>query len=95
MNAWIEYGRWIVPCANPDCEAVLFADRSECECHDETVCDHPSIPCAAPIIAGYPAGRVTIERLLNNRPRRMNRFWLLGETVEDLTAQNLLHGVKI
>ena len=95
MNAYLEHGRWIVACSADDCRAVLFADRSVCECNDESVCDHLSIPCGAPIIAVFPDDREDIDRLVGRRPRRLNRNWKEGETVEALKAENLLHGVGI
>ena len=94
MMAYLNYGHWIGDCAADDCEAVLYADRTACECRDETVCDHPAIPCATPIEATFPPRRVDIDRLLNSRPRR-NRNWSPGETLADLKAENLLHGVGI
>ncbi len=106
MNAWVEYGRWIVDCSADDCGAVLFADRPRfpednygklslrCVCYDVAVCDHPAIPCGAPIEATFPPRRADIDRLLNSR-RRPNRNWSPGETLADLKRDNLLHGVSI
>lgn len=97
MNAWIESGHWIVDCSADDCRAVLAAHRIDCVCLDESVCDHLAVPCGAPVAyhAVFPADKMEIERLLNLRSRRMNRNWLIGETVADLKAENLLHGVGI
>ena len=94
MNAWLNHGRWVVDCLDGDCLAVLFADRAACVCRDESVCEHATIPCGAPIEATFPPRRADIDRLLNPRPRR-NRNWSPGETLADLKAENLLHGVKI
>ena len=94
MNAYVNHGRWIVDCSADDCRAVVFADRSTCECRDESVCDHPSIPCGVPIEATFPDERINIDRLLNSRPHRVNRNWDL-ETVAELKAENLLHGVGV
>ncbi len=95
MNAYLNHGRWVVACAADDCRATLFADRLACECHDESVCDHPAVPCGAPIVAVFPEGRGDIDRLMSRRPRRTNRNWAPGETVDQLKAENLLHGVGI
>ena len=95
MMAKLEHGRWIVDCAADDCRAVLFADRAACECRDESVCDHPTVPCGAPIVAVFPDDRANIDGLVSRRPRRLNRNWTPGETVEALKAENLLHGVGI
>ena len=93
MMARLNHGRWVVDCAADDCRAVLFADRAACECRDESVCNHPSTPCAALIEATFPPRRVDIDRLLNPR-RRRNRNWT-SETLAELKAENLLHGVGI
>ena len=94
MNAYMNHGRWVVDCAAGDCEAVLFADRSVCECNDVSVCDHPSIPCGVPIEAVFPDDRADIDWLMSRRPRRANRNWDT-ETVAELKAENLLHGVGV
>ncbi len=94
MMAELEHGRWIVACSADDCRAVLFADRVACECRDESVCDHPAVPCGIPIEAAFPPWRDDIDRLMNPRPR-LNRNWSPGETLADLKRENLLHGVGI
>ena len=93
MMALLNHGRWIVDCSADDCEAVLFADRSACECRDESVCEHPAIPCGAPIVAAFPTNRADIDGVMSRRPRR-NRNWTT-ETVTELKAENLLAGVGI
>ncbi len=94
MKARLNHGWWVVDCSSDDCEAVLFADREACVCRDVSVCDHPTVPCGAPIEATFPSWRVDIDRLMNPR-RRPNRNWSPGETLADLKAENLLHGVGI
>ncbi len=94
MNAYLNHGRWIVDCSADDCRAVLFADRMVCECRDDSVCDHPAIPCGTPIEVTFPPRRVDIDRLMSTRSQQ-NRNWSPGETLADLKAENLLHGVKI
>ncbi len=93
MNAWLNHGRWVVDCSADDCEAVLFADRAACECRDQSVCEHPAIPCGSPIVATFPADRSDIDGVMCQRPRR-NRNWET-ETVAELKRENLLHGVGI
>ena len=93
MMAWLNHGRWIVDCSSDDCEAVLFADRSVCVCRDESVCEHPAIPCGTAIVAVFPDNRTDIDGVMGRRPRR-NRNWT-SETVKDLKAENLLQGVSI
>ena len=106
MNARMDHGRWVVDCAADDCRAVLFPEcpmfpednygtlSLRCLCNDVSVCDHPSIPCGVPIEATFPTDRLDIDRLMNQRPRKANRNWET-ETVAELKAENLLHGVGI
>lgn len=93
MNAYLNHGRWVVDCSADDCQAVLFADRGACVCRDVSVCDHPSIPCGVPIQATFPDARGVIDKLMGRRPRA-NRNWD-EETIAELKAENLLHGVGI
>ncbi len=93
MNAYLNHGRWIVDCSADDCEAALFADRGACECRDESVCDHPTIPCGTPIVATFPDARSDIDRLMSQRLKK-NRNWEI-ETVAELKRENLLEGVGI
>ncbi len=92
--AYLNHGQWVVDCPADDCEAVLFANRTECECRDVSVCEHPLIPCGVSLQVVFPADRVGIDRLLGSRPRR-NRNWIPSESVADLKAENMLHGVGI
>ena len=105
MMAWLNHGRWIVDCSADDCEAVLSTDiprfaednygtlSLRCVCRDESVCDHPAIPCGTPIVAEFPDDRGDIDMVMARRPRR-NRNWTT-ETVDELKAENLLAGVGI
>ncbi len=92
--AYLNHGRWVVDCSADDCEAVLFADRTICECRDVSVCEHSNVPCGVPLRVVFPTDRVGIDRLLGSRPRR-NRNWIPSETVNELKTENLLHGVGI
>ena len=93
--AQVNHGRWVVECPAPDCRAALRAPATVCDCRDETVCDHPAIPCNATIRTVMPNDTAEIERLLNLRPSRPNRNWYPGETVASLKAENVQHGVRI
>lgn len=103
--AYLNHGRWVVDCPADDCEATLFADRPmfaednngtlslRCICNDVSVCDHSAVPCGTPLAAVFPDNRADIDRLMAGR-RRRNRNWT-GESVSDLKAENLLHGVAL
>ena len=103
MNAYYNHGRWLADCPSPDCHAAIRIVEHplvssvdvECDCRDEAVCDHQTIPCGVGFPVELPGDRVEIERLTGLRPRRVNRNWLPGESPDDLKAENLLHGVKV
>ncbi len=96
MNAYYNHGRWVVHCPAADCLAASKAGADlVCVCRDEMVCDHPQIPCGAIIPVEMPDDAEAITRLLDLRPKRGNRNWFPGETVDDLKTENVTHGVRI
>ncbi len=95
MNAYYNHGRWVVDCPAADCHAALRAPTDECDCKDEMVCDHPQIPCGTRFRTVMPNDAGAIQRLLDKRPSRANRNWYPTETLEDLKAENVTHGVAI
>ena len=102
MNAYYNHGRWVVDCSADDCRGALRVPVGRfssmvmvCNCRDESVCDHQSVPCGHVFEVELPSDRIEIERLAGLRPRRAQRNWRPGETVADMQAENLLHGVSI
>lgn len=88
--AYVNEGRWIVDC--PDCSGAQYANRSD----RRFMCNE----CANVTIGGlwrpvvWPPAKTeqSIEKALAPRPPR-NAHWLPGETVADLLAENVEHGV--
>jgi hypothetical protein len=81
-------GRWIVRC--PSCAGAEYADPLHpifmcCSCFNREY-GHQWLKVA------FPADRSEIERLLLLRSAR-NRNWSKDETVEQLAAENLQHGI--
>lgn len=99
MNAvaYVNHGRWVIDCPGDGCYAALKATDTGvvCDCMDEVVCDHPTIPHGLAIDILFPDTSDDITRLLDLRPRRINRNWYPGETLDDLKAENVTHGAKI
>ncbi len=95
MNAYYNHGRWVVECPAQDCRAALLAPATVCDCRDEMVCDHPQVPCGTLSRTVMPKNAGEIQRLLDFRPKRVNRNWLPGETLEELKAENVTNGVRI
>lgn len=95
------WGTWLVDCAHPLCTSALtlgpdMPDRTgrirrglawgqtEMQCWD---CD----TVTGPIV--WPADPDGVEMLLRRRPDVTTRNWEPGETLEDLLAENVAHGL--
>jgi len=96
-TAYVNHGRWIADCPDDGCHAALkVVDTGiACDCMDEVVCDHPAIPHGLAIDIVYPEAQTDITRLLDLRPKRENRNWYPGETLSDIKAENVTHGVRV
>ena len=82
--AFVNHGRWIVPC--PNCNSadllVLGTIRFTCrECHQT----HDIVS---------PMDMEEINAALRLRLKVENRNWMPGETVKTLRLENILHGVE-
>lgn len=90
IPAEIIRSNWVVQC--PVCRGVVFAPEDDVFfCPD---CMMAFNDGRAMWIA-FPEERAEIERLLLLRPNPNNRNWLFGETVEQLVAENLEHGIGV
>ena len=98
---YVNHGRWVVECPADDCRAAIDVSRplgsgwASCDCGDLSVCYHERIPCDHMILLDWPADLEAIVRILDAREDPCTRNWLPGETVEDLKAENLLHGMRL
>ena len=62
-----------------------------CECRDTTICSHDAI-CATPIPVSWPDNPAAVVEATAARPVG-NRNWYPSETLADLEAENLEHGL--
>lgn len=79
------WGRWIVDCSSTACTSALAVEPGtrEMRCWD----------CGwATDLILWPADTDSIETILAMRPDEKTRNWA-GETLEDLLAENLAHGI--
>jgi len=85
VQARVNWGRWIVDCPSPFCQSALavFPGTPAFTCED----------CGADGEIQWPAEVRDISRLLAFRPNPMNRNWEPGETLHDLSDENVRHGV--
>lgn len=85
VPARANWGRWVIDC--PTCTSALTlppgAEAFACwDCGARAVVEWP----APEFVAG-------VERLLSMRPAVETRNWVPGETLHDLLAENVQHGV--
>jgi hypothetical protein len=86
--AYVNHGRWVVEC--PVCgggERVPTAEGSP----TTILCQVPA--CGTELGVIFPEKRAQIESVLLLRENLVNRNWSPGETVADLEAENVEHGV--
>ena len=85
----INHGRWIVDC--PFCpSAELMNESGLFMCQS---CWNINNGRAYHNVA-KPNNRIKVERALLKRPEQENRNWKPGETVAQLLAENIEHGVE-
>lgn len=84
-HAYILRGSWVVGCECGEC--VYYEPPKAFFCPNCLNGENQHRP--RPVI--IPAERSQIEVLLLNRPNPNNRNWLVGETVEQLQAENSDH----
>ena len=83
MNAYHNHGRWVADCPTPYCteaHRVELGDVFECgNCH----VDHGTV--------AFPGDKDLVDAVLSCRIIPETRNWVLGETVDDLIAENDAH----
>ena len=90
VYARVNHGRWIVDCpACPSAQIVQPGDTSfVCLSLD------PLCPAYGEVVEiAWPPVWRAIEAILAHRPNKVNRNWYPWETLADLRAENLAHGL--
>jgi hypothetical protein len=80
-------GQWAARCPRPDCANAMPLIAGQ----DIFVCDSLG-GCGFVADIVWPPDPQAIEAILMMRPVFTTRNWLLGETLEDLLAENAAHG---
>ena len=89
LHAIVNHNRWIAIC---ECGGAEVADPSDRRMY--------CFSCFNILNDGYtrevefPRRWKAIEHRLKERPEPLNRNWILGETLKDLEAQNVAHGLS-
>lgn len=95
---YLSHGRWVARCPRPGCANAEAFGR----CDDGTVgglaadgfnCRASHGGCGLQCAAQWPANRPDIEALTLGRPAPSTRNWLPGETLDELLAENMEHGL--
>ena len=86
MTAYMNRGRWVVDCPDPDCSGAGLADHVY-------VCGN----CKRITKVEWPAERAEVDRLVEVRPvpdtRNWRGPWNPDEPVEALRLENAAHGL--
>jgi hypothetical protein len=87
-RAFVIRSNWVVEC--PHCNNACLAEPDALfACPDCLMQGNDHKPCRIVM----PDARTQIEEILIKRPDPMTRNWLLSETVDDLRAENVEHGI--
>lgn len=81
MVPYVNHGRWVIDCTN--CGSGVLANAEQVTC----------LECQVGYDIDFPSDREEAERVLSYRPL-MNQNWNPEtETLDDLKAENTLHGL--
>lgn len=85
-HVYANWGRWVVMCASPFCTGAMqvYSGQMFVACGD---CGWPIEELIWPV---DPEG---VETILLMRPDEKTRNWHPGETLQDLLAENVEHGI--
>ena len=82
--AYLNHGRWVVDCPDPDCAGAELAQQvfvcSNCKRMAEVV---------------WPGDKMLIDAATAVRPVPQTRNWTPAETVSDLQQENIMYGVDV
>ena len=84
LAAYVNWGRWVVNC--PNCNSAELAAPGAAAFHCRE--------CGYADGVLWPADLAAIEAALSKRPDARNRNWCPGETVEQLSLENVVHGLE-
>jgi hypothetical protein len=101
VHVFANWGRWVAPCAG--CPSALQVVAGVVD-EDAGVLGWDAghrrhglrcLECGSLHVASWPDEDLTagVERLLMLRPDPTTRSWYPGETLDDLAAENMAHGV--
>lgn len=97
--AYLNWGLWVANCIRPGCLNAEHFGKHPITGHLGGLtgttfrCGTNGGGCGLTCAAVWPPNVADIERLTMCRPAPMTRNWYPGETVHDLLAENLEHGV--
>lgn len=87
VPVYANWGRWVANC--PVCESAehVYANETAVQCNPA------ASGCGIMLELVWPTFREGVERLLMMRPAPKTRNWLPGESLHDLLAENVEHGI--
>lgn len=91
--ARVAQGWWVADCPRPFCAGAEHAGRRDGNVGGLTGAGFRCANCGLLCASRWPGNIEDIERLLLQRPVPQTRNWSPGESLADLLAENLEHGV--
>lgn len=85
--AYANWGRWVADCPRPYCTNAIALLRGQ----ELFICDGDADACGMTADVIWPPDPDAIEAILGMRPVRGTQNWAIGETLEDLLAENAAH----
>jgi hypothetical protein len=82
------WGRWVARCVRPWCTNAIALELGQVE----FLCIGGPDACGYSTVVVWPPDPQAIEAILGMRPVRRTQNWSVGETLEDLLAENAAHG---
>ena len=90
VGAEVVRSSWRVSC--PFCAGAIVVNEGDLFFCPDCVMQGNSFKA---MVVVFPKHRAEIENVLLKRPDPVHRNWLIGETVEDLRAENRAHGIEV
>lgn len=81
------WGRWVANCPRPWCTNAMELEVGQVE----FLCIGGPDACGYSTVVIWPPDPQAIEAILGMRPVRRTQNWSVGETLEDLLAENAAH----
>lgn len=97
VKVYVSWGLWVARCVRPDCIGAEHYGHAPITGVVGGLTRHGFRCAACGLVcrAEWPANAEDIMFVLAQRPMSHTRNWNLGETLEDLIVENVVHGIPL